>query len=107
MTAGVETFLLTTPKALRPDGRGVVKVLAVIGDFRSFSLVGEKTQVIAYFSQTVLVLEENKQSTRFTFFIPGADLSRCRILSVGAWRQAFSRSAKMMLAIVSENTRRY
>lgn len=41
LTAGVRIFLLTAPKALRPDGRGVCKVLAVIED-KSFSGWGKK-----------------------------------------------------------------
>lgn len=42
LTAGVPICLLTVPKALRTDGRGV-KVLAVIGDFKSFSGGGQKS----------------------------------------------------------------
>lgn len=37
--------------------------------------------------------------TKDIIFIPGADWSRCLIFCVGAWRPAFSRSAKIILAI--------
>lgn len=50
LTAGVEIFLLTVPKALRPDGRGVVKVLAIIGDFKSFSGGGGGKKMLMHIS---------------------------------------------------------
>lgn len=37
LAAGVEIILFTAPKALRPGSSGVLKVLAFLGDFNSFS----------------------------------------------------------------------
>lgn len=43
--------------------------------------------------------KKKKKSWPKTIFIPGADWSRCLIFCVGAWRPAFSRSAKIIFAI--------
>lgn len=47
--AGVVTILLTVPKALRPDGRGVCNFLAATGVFISFSV---KKQIMGYIRAT-------------------------------------------------------
>lgn len=64
VTAGVEIFLLMAPNALRLDGRGVLKVLAIIGDFKSFSGGwGKKQNVIAHFHTESLLPEEKNQTS--------------------------------------------
>lgn len=70
--AGVETFTLRQPKALRPDGKGVLNVF--VGDLTSFSECRDKKFNVAPM-QTLSAFQENKKRklTKDIIFIPGAD----------------------------------
>lgn len=70
-TAGVEIWF-TVPKALRPDGRGVLIVLALSG-FRSFSdrKIGERSLYCTFPPKQIPA--EKKKKNQVGGFTPGAD----------------------------------